>query len=143
VKLFDVALEARTTGVDVVVDRIDEAVSRAVAGTDPFEVEFTRFNLFPDVVYTEVEDEGRLAGLNRRLRAHPVAATLDRDAGGFIPHLTLGYPTGATDYDALLTPLEADRDLDVPALAVDRVTPALIDGGEWPPTHDHLRTYRP
>jgi len=60
-----------------------------------------------------------------------------------MPHLTLGYSTGATDYDVLLTPLEANRDLDVPALAVDRVTPALIDGGEWPPTHDHLRTYRP
>jgi len=64
VKPFDVALEARTTGVDaVVVGRIDEAVSRAVAGTDPFEVEVTWLDLLSDVVYTEVEDERRLAGV--------------------------------------------------------------------------------
>jgi 2'-5' RNA ligase len=141
VKLFDA--HTRATGVDdPTVDRIDEVVSSVVEGASPFDVEFTRFNLFPDVVYAEVDAAGRLDALNRRLCAHPEIATLDRDAEGFIPHLTLGYFTGDTDYPALVTSLEADRGVPLPGLTVDEL--ALVAygvGGGWPPTYDRLETY--
>jgi 2'-5' RNA ligase len=141
IKLFDVP--AGVTGVDdPALDRIDGVVSSVVEDTDSFDVEFTRFNLFPDVVYAEVDAAGRLDALNRRLCAHPEIATLDRDAEGFIPHLTLGYFTGDTDYPALVTSLEADRGVPLPGRTVDEL--ALVaygaDGG-WPPTYERLETY--
>jgi 2'-5' RNA ligase len=142
VKLFDVSVG--TSRIDrPAVDRIDEAVSSAVADVDPFAVEFPRFNVFPDVVYAEVRDGGRLGELNRQLCSHPAVGTLDRDVEGFIPHLTVGYFTGDSDYDALVGFLESNRALALPTLAVDELV--LVDyevGHRFPPTCDRLKTYQ-
>lgn len=141
VKLFDVS--ASGTGVDdPAVNRIDEIVSSVVTDVSPFDVEFTRFNLFPDVVYAEVDAGGHLDTLNQRLCAHPEIATFDRDAEAFIPHLTLGYFVDDTDHQALVTSLETDREVSLPKLTVDEL--ALVAygvGGGWPPTYDRLKTY--
>jgi 2'-5' RNA ligase len=141
VKLFDVPATGAGVG-DLTVDRVDEVVSSVVENTSPFEVTFTRFNLFPDVVYAEVDAAGRLDSINRRLCAHPEIANLDRDVEGFIPHLTLGYFTGDTDYPALVTFLETDREVPLPELTVDEL--ALVAygvGGGRPPPRDRIGTY--
>ena len=140
VKLFDDVVEGTTVD-SAAVERATEIVSRGVARTDPFDVELTRFNLFPDVVYAEVEDGGRLSELNRRLCAHPEATTLDRDIEGFIPHLTLGYLTGNEEYDDLVTFLEDNRELAFPTLTVSEVKLAVREVGEWPPTYECLEQY--
>jgi 2'-5' RNA ligase len=126
---------------DPVVNRIDEIVSSVVTDVSPFDVEFTRFNLFPDVVYAEVDAGGHLDTLNQRLCAHPEVATFDRGAEAFIPHLTLGYFVDDTDHQALVTSLETDREVSLPQLTVDEL--ALVAygvGGGWPPTYDRLKT---
>jgi 2'-5' RNA ligase len=141
VKLFD----ARAKGTDIngrAINHIDEVVSGILENTNPFDVRFTRFNLFPDVVYAEVDAAGHLDTMNRRLCVHPEVATLDRDMEGFIPHVTLGYFTDNTDYHALVTSLETDRAVSLPELTVDEL--ALVAygvGGDWPPTYDRLETY--
>ncbi len=141
IKVFDVAVDG-TGVVDPAVDRIDDVVSRVVENVEPFDVEFTRMNLFPDVVYAEVDEDDRLTELNRRLCADPAVATLARDTEGFIPHLTLGYFTGDTDYDALVTFLETNREVTLPALTVDELALVAYDLGEhWPPTYDPIETY--
>jgi 2'-5' RNA ligase len=142
VKLFDVSMGSSRIDRHAV-DRIDEAVSSVVADADPFVVDFPRFNMFPDVVYAEVEDGGRLAELNWQLCSHPAVGTLDRDVEGFIPHLTFGYFTGDSDYDALVGFLESNRALALPTLAVDELV--LVDyevGHRFPPTCDRLKTYQ-
>jgi 2'-5' RNA ligase len=141
IKLFDVPADG--TGVDDPgVDRVEAVVSDVVEDVSPFDVEFTRFNLFPDVVYSEVDAAGRLDAVNRRLCARSELAELDRDAEGFIPHLTLGYFGDGTDYHALVSFLEADREVSLPGVTVDEL--ALVaygaDGG-WPPTYERLETY--
>jgi 2'-5' RNA ligase len=141
VKLFDVP--ASGAGVDdPAVDRIDEVVSNVVEETSPFDVTFTRFNLFPDVVYAEIDAAGQLCAMNQRLCTHPEVEKLDRDAEGFIPHLTLGYFTDNTDYHALVSSLETDREVSLPGVTVDELALVAYEvGGGWPPTYDRLETY--
>ncbi|WP_299262578.1 2'-5' RNA ligase family protein [Halorientalis sp.] len=141
IKLFNVPAEATDVD-DPAVNRIGEAISGVVEDTSPFEVTFTRFNLFPDVVYAEVDAAGRLDAMNRRLCAQPEIAELDRDAEGFIPHLTLGYFTNSTDYHALVTSLETDREVPLPGLTVDELALVAYEvGSGWPSTYDRLETY--
>ena len=140
VKLFDDVVDGTTVASDAV-ERAAGIVDRSIEGVDPFDVELTQFNLFPDVVYAEVDAGGRLERLNRRLCADPAATTLARDGEGFIPHLTLGYLTGSEGYDSLVTFLEDNRELDFPTLTVGQVALAVRGVGEWPPTYDSLETY--
>jgi len=129
VKRFDIAVDDATTETDAV-EQVNEAVTDAVAATDPFDIEFTQFDLFPDVVYAELEAGGRLADLNRRLCAHSTTLARDRDLDGFVPHLTLGHLTGDSDYDTLATFLEANRGLDLPRVSIDSVCLAVLGTGE-------------
>ena len=87
-KLFDSEVDPSTTGVEnpsPVVRRLDGVAPEVVAGHEQFEADVTTFNLFPDAVYGEVADSGRLVGLNRETCDSPGIATLDRDGDEFIP----------------------------------------------------------
>jgi 2'-5' RNA ligase len=117
-------------------------IAEAISRFEPFEVTFPRFNLFPDVVYAEVDDGGRLAELNRALCRLPATTTLKRDGENFIPHLTLGYLTASEDYHDLVEFLERNRELSFPPLLVDRLH--LVSYGttdEGRPTYESLRTF--
>lgn len=144
VKLFDVEVDPSTTGVEgacPAVRQVDTAVSEAVAGYEPFEVELTRFNLFPDVVYGEIADDGQLTRLNRQMCDHSGIATLDRDRDNFIPHLTFGYFSGDTDYGALVDFLETNRELGLPTIPVEDIALVAYEVGGRPPTYNQLETY--
>lgn len=143
-KLFDVGVDPSTTDVrhaSPAVRRVDSVVSEVVAGYEPFEVELTRFNIFPDVVYGEVADGGQLAGLNRDVCDHAGIATLDRDGNSFIPHLTLGYFRNERDYGALVDFLDANRELALPTILVEEVALVAYELGGRPPTYAALETY--
>lgn len=143
-KLFDVAVDPSTTDVEhasPAVRRVDTVVSDVVAGYDPFEAELTRFNLFPDVVYGEIADGGRLAGLNRDVCDYAGIATLDRDGDNFIPHLTLGYFRNERDYGALVDFLDANRELTLPTVLVEDLALVAYELGGRPPTYTRLDTY--
>ena len=144
VKLFDISVPAGTTQVgDLPPDRrrVDEIVSRVATTVDPFEAEITRFNLFPDVVYGEVDADDHLADLNQAVCDHPEIAPLDRDGAAFIPHLTLGYFTGQAQYQALLDFLETNRGLQWPTIRVDELSLVTYEVGGRPPTYNRLATY--
>jgi 2'-5' RNA ligase len=121
---------------------VDATLAEALASVEPFEVAFPRFNLFPDVVYAEVDDGGRLEELNRTVCRLPGTTTLDRDRENYVPHLTLGYLAGSDDYHDLVDFLERNRELSFPTLLVDRLRlvacGATIDGR---PTYRTLHTY--
>lgn len=143
-KLFDAEVDPSTTGVEnssPVLRRVDSVVSDVVAGYEPFEVELTTFNLFPDVVYGELSDGGQLAGLNRDICGYSGIATLDRDGDNFIPHLTFGYFVSDTDYGHLVDFLETNRELQLPTIPIERVTLVAFEVGGRPPTYNRLQTY--
>jgi 2'-5' RNA ligase len=145
VKAFDFSFESAptTAAADAAaVDRIDAAVAAAAADCEPFTVDFPRLNVFPDVVYAEIDGGDSLAGLNRRLCDAAGTRTLDRDAEQFIPHLTLGYYTGNEDCAELVSFLERNRELSLPPLRIDSIGLAaygLTD--DWHPDYELLETY--
>lgn len=144
VKLFDVEAEQST---DDLVDpspairRVDRAVSEVTSVYDPFSIDLTQFNLFPDVVYGEVAGGGQLAGLNREICNQAGVTALERDRDEFIPHLTFGHFTGDDDYDSLVKCIEAGRELQVPTVRVEAVTLVAYEVGGRPPTYNQLETY--
>lgn len=121
---------------------VDEVVTDVAARTDPFEVRLSRFNLFPDVVYAEVEAGGVPTELNRRLCKSNRTTTLDRDCANYIPHVTLGYFLDDSDYDSLVDFLERNRDPGFPSAVVDSLELVAYDVGVGvPPTYECLATY--
>jgi 2'-5' RNA ligase len=99
-------------------------------------------NLFPDTVYAEVDAEGVLAELNRRLSDSSWSSTTDRDGDNFIPHLTLGYFTSDEEYDALLDFMETNRSLSVPSTTVSELSLVAFDvTANWRSASATLKTY--
>lgn len=144
IKTFDVGAEPLTDDLmdsSPAVQRVHRAVSDVLSVCDPFAIDLTRLNLFPDIVYGEVADGGQLADLNREICDHAGITTLARDRDEFIPHLTLGYFSGDGDYEALVEFLEANRELRLPTVPVEEVTLAAYEVGGRPPTYNLLETY--
>lgn len=138
VKLFDQTAANESTSIE----QIDDAVDGIAAGHGPFEAAFPRLNLFPDTVYAETETDGVLSALNTALCERTWAATSSRDAGQFVPHLTLGYLTGVEGYDRFVDFLERRRDLSFPTATVDRLSLVSYDGASnWRSAATTLRTY--
>lgn len=122
VKLFDRRTRDGDAAAAPSLSDVDDLVRATLADASPFELTVPRLNLFPDTVYAEVDDDGRLAALNERLCDHDRTMTSDRDRGQFLPHLTLGYFTGDREYDRLVDFLEAERSLSWPAVSVTELT---------------------
>lgn len=144
VKLFDCDPTVPAVDPDggISAARIDEAVGEVAADHDPFDVAFPRLNLFPDVVYAEVDAGGALAAINRALCDRPWATVTDRDADTFVPHLTLGYFTDDEEYDRLIGYLEDHRDPGLPTTTVTELTLVTCDlASGWRSTATTLRTY--
>lgn len=120
-------------------DRIRRDARDAFADADAFDVRFSRLNLFPTVVYAEVDDDGGFAALNDRACRIPDVPVHDRDRS-FVPHATLAQFTGDDDYDALVDYLEENRALDATA-RVDAVDLVVLDHGRRFPAFETVETY--
>lgn len=120
------------------VDSLKGAVERF--GT--FQVSFPRINLFPAAVYAEVNDDGQFGELNRRVCALPEVPVWDRDLDGFIPHVSLGHFIQRNGYEELVAALEAKRELDVSATAIEALQFVALDLSEGRfPAFETIATY--
>ena len=145
VKLFDVSVSPSTVETAhsrPAVRRVDAAVSSVTSEYEPFTVRFPRLNLFPDVVYGEVDDNDQITDLNNRICQKPHVTTLDRDGDNFIPHLTLGYFQNDVNCQEFIEFIESNRELDLPAFTVDTLSLVAYDVGGRPPAYNKLETYR-
>lgn len=144
VKLFEIQVSPSVSAVSNssnAVRRIGETVSDLATAFDPFDVQFPQINLFPDVVYGEVDDQGQLAELNDRLCQSDLVDALERDRDGFIPHLTFGYFVNDSGFRSLVDFLEANRQLRFPAGTIDELSLVAYEMGGRPPTYNRLDTY--
>lgn len=120
-------------------DAFAGSIGDALGDLAPFEVRFPRLNLFPTVVYAEVDDGGRFAALNDRVCDLDTVPVHDRDRQ-FVPHAALG-EFRTEDVDGLVAALEAERGLDVPPVTVDRLDLVQVDLSERFPRFDVVRRY--
>ncbi|MEF8813685.1 MAG: 2'-5' RNA ligase family protein [Halovenus sp.] len=144
VKLFDVAVSPSVADTDdppPSVRRVETAVSRVLAAYQPFDIQFPQLNLFPDVVYAEVADRGRLAGINKDLCQEDKIAVFDRDYDAFIPHLTLGYFQNDIGYELFVEFLENNRTICFPPFTIETLSLVAYDIGGHPPTYKRIERY--
>lgn len=99
--------------------RADAKETLAETECEPFEASLPRLNLFPTVVFCEVEDGGTLSTLNTELCDVPGVTEHDRD-DDYVPHVTLGHFV-QTDIGELLKTIEQNRSVDSPPLGIDSV----------------------
>jgi 2'-5' RNA ligase len=144
VKIFDISVSPSTTGADNVppsIRRVDDAVSSVLPAYHPFEIQFPKLNLFPDVVYSEVVDHGQLASLNRKLCKKDAIASQARDDDNYIPHLTLGYFRNSVDYSSFIRFIENNREVQFPVLPVETLSLVAYNVDGHPPTYDRVELY--
>lgn len=86
---------------------------------EPLEASLPRLNLFPTVLFCEVEDGGTLSILNSELCEVTGVTEHERDAD-YVPHVTLGHFV-KTDISELLESIEQNRGVESPPLNIDAV----------------------
>lgn len=97
------------------------AFSSALDKIPSFSITFPRLNLFPAVVYGEVDDGGHFIEANRAICDLPEVSVWERDRDGFVPHLTLGHFTQSDGYEEVVAYLEENRSLSVPSMTIDEL----------------------
>jgi 2'-5' RNA ligase len=120
--------------------RIAAAGRDAFADVSGFEASFPRLNLFPTVVFADVADGGSFAALNDRACGIDGVEVHGRDEG-FVPHLTLAQFCETTDYDDLVSWLEANRSLDVPSVRVEAIELVAVELDERFPDFETVARY--
>ncbi|MFB6134168.1 MAG: 2'-5' RNA ligase family protein [Halanaeroarchaeum sp.] len=104
-----------------------ERLRSALAGVESFDIELPKCNLFPTVVYAEVDDDGAFATLNDRVCRLDGVPVHDRDREGFIPHVALGHFTRTAGCDRVVSFLEANRALSASTVEVDAIDLVALD----------------
>lgn len=120
--------------------RIATDARDAFSGIGSFEISFPRLNLFPSVVFAEVQDGGAFATLNDRACGIDGVEVLDRDED-FVPHATLAQFRNERDYDELVEWLEENRALSVPPLRVTELELVAVATDERFPSFETVARY--
>lgn len=82
-------------------EEIDAALQDVMRGIDPFRIELRGVNSWHKAPFVEVYAGGMIAEIRRRI-AEALPALEDREyAGGFAPHLSLGYYCAGADLRAV------------------------------------------
>lgn len=104
---------------------IRQRAREAIADVEPFEVELPRLNLFPRVVFCEVQEADPLRRLHAALCDLPGMPAWEYEREEYTPHITLGHFRSAEGFDELVTELEQVRERDRSPLRID--TLKLVD----------------
>lgn len=122
--------------------QLAESLDATLGSATPFAVNFPRLNLFPTVVYAEVDDDDQFGTLNRRVCNIDNVPVWGRDRDGFIPHLSLGHFIQQDGYKQLLQYLGDNRSLDIPSTAIEELKFVALDlsKGRFPP-YETIETY--
>lgn len=108
--------------------------------SEPGSITFPKLNLFPSVVYAEVEDNERFARINDRL-CESGLPVYDRDRNGFIPHVALARFTQAENHEVVIDFLERNRGLSIDPVEITAIRLIALDPSEWYPSFETVETF--
>jgi 2'-5' RNA ligase len=145
VKLCGFQVVRRTREDDILQGEVPLLLGRAAAALrreESFTVELGRVNAFPTAVFVEVDDDGRLARLNRLLTdALPSLPHYESDGDGYLPHITIARFTGQEALDEVKERLGALRQERGGSLAVGNVEFVRVWLIEEYPERETVRTF--
>jgi 2'-5' RNA ligase len=86
-----------------------------------FDVVFSKLNIFPDVVFVEVHDGGKIEGIFRRLQAIPEIGKRKSSYPSFLPHISIMHFQKDQDFSKLISCLEKLRDTEFGKMTVNSI----------------------
>ena len=89
--------------------RIINQAKEALQTFSKFDVVFSKLNIFPDVVFVEVHDRGKIEEMSRRLQAIPEIGKRKSDYPSFLPHISIMHFQEKKDFIRLIEHLEKLR----------------------------------
>lgn len=122
------------------VERIAESAETVFSDLEPFGVTLPRLNVFPNVVFCEVQDDGRLWRPNRDLQSIAGVPAYRYDGDDYRPHVTLAEFCAIDGHENLLDWLARDRDVDE-SFVVDAIELTAVDPSDCFPAFRTVRRY--
>ena len=107
---------------DILVENLQRIIDQAkevLQQFSKFDVFLSRLHIFPDVVFVEVHDGGRIEEIYRRLQAIPEIRKRKFDYPSFLPHISIMHFQNNKDFTRLISCLEKLRDTEFGKMTVN------------------------
>lgn len=101
--------------------RIVEQAKEALYSLHRFDVFLSKLNIFPDVIFVEVHDGGKIGEIFRRLRKIPEIGKRAFDFPSFLPHISIMHFQEKEDLTKLIGHLEKLRDMEFGRMTIQSV----------------------
>jgi len=107
---------------DILIENLQRIINQAkevLQSSSKFDVFLSKLNIFPDVVFTEVHDGGKIEEMYRRLQAIPEIRKRKFDYPSFLPHISIMHFQNNKDFTRLISYLEKLRDTEFGNMTVN------------------------
>jgi 2'-5' RNA ligase len=109
---------------DILIENLQRIINQAkevLQTFSKFDVVFSKLNIFPDVVFVEVHDGGKIEGIFRGLQTIPEMRKRKFDHPSFLPHISIMHFQKQKDFTGLISYLEKLRDTEFGRMTVDSI----------------------
>ena len=109
---------------DILTENLQRIIDQAKEVLQPlrkFDVSLFRLNIFPDVVFVEVHDGGRIEEIFRRLQAVPEIRKRKFGYPSFLPHISIMHFQKNEDFSSLISCLEELRGTEFGKMTVNSI----------------------
>ena len=124
VKVWGFLEDKRAAPGDILPEELGHVIPQfqaKLSSSKAFDAKLGRLNVFPSVVFTEVQDGGCFAELNRKVLEIPGIEARWSDHPNYIPHAALGTFKDGMNVKPLIKRLEAHRDISFGTINVNNV----------------------
>jgi 2'-5' RNA ligase len=109
---------------DILIENLQRIINQAkdvLQLSSKFDVFLSKLNIFPDVVFMEVHDKGKIEGIFRGLQAIPEIGKRKFGFPSFLPHISIMHFQNTEDFPELISHLEKLRDTEFGKMTVNSI----------------------
>lgn len=109
---------------DILLEKLERIINQAkeaLRSFSRFDASLSKLNIFPDVVFVEVHDGGKIGEISRRLQVIPEIGKTKSDYPGFLPHISIMHFQENKDSIGLIDHLEKLRDTEFGKMTVHSI----------------------
>jgi 2'-5' RNA ligase len=102
----------------------------------------SKVNVFPDVIFIQVYDDGKIGELNKELQLIREVKKLEFDYPNFLPHISVAQFQNDRGFARLINCLEETRDVELGTLTVNSIELAIAHLRKKYPKLETLHTFK-
>jgi len=107
-----------------------------------FEVLLSKLNIFQDVVFIEIHDEGRIGVINRQLQSIQEIRKVEYDYLNLLPHISISQFQNKQQFNRLVRYLEELRETEFGAITVNHIELVNAQLSGRYPTLETIHTFK-